>query len=380
MAGAALTPMLRRPLVPLWIARPSRFAGLNVRDAWLVVVALVGLLLATLLVFATPVPAAATDGARATDGQTDIALYDGIVETVRHGASYYPAAIDAMRAGDYPLRPFVTVRLPTLAVVEAALPGPLVLVLLDLLAATVVVAWWVRLRGVFTRLPPRIVAMMLLAAGLIPFVQPSLSAFHEIWAGLLLALSLALYRSRDPLPAIAIGLAAAVIRETAGLYLIVMLAMALIEGRGREAIGWAIACALLTAVLAFHAHAVAAFIRPLDPVSPGWAGQLGFGFFVRTMTLSTGLALLPMWLAAPLVGLSLFGWAAWHTGLGLRIVVLLSGYALVLSVFGRLDTFYWGLLIAPVLLVGLVFVPDALRDLSSAVFDRRRITVKRIVR
>lgn len=52
----------------------------------------------------------------------------------------------------------------------------------------------------------------------------------------------------------------------------------------------------------------------------------------------------------------------------------------MLSVFGRLDTFYWGLLIAPVLLVGLVFVPDALRDLSSAVFDRRRITVKRIVR
>ncbi len=78
------------------------------------------------------------------------------------------------------------------------------------------------------------------------------------------------------MPAIAIGLAAAVIRETAGLYLIVMLAMALVEGRGREAIGWAIACALLAAVLALHAHAVAAFVRPLDPVSPGWSGQLGF--------------------------------------------------------------------------------------------------------
>ena len=127
--------MLRRPLVPLWIARPSRFAGLNVRDSWLVVVALVGMLLATLLVFATPVPAAATGGARATDGQTDIALYDGIVEAVRHGASYYPAAIDAMRAGAYPLKPFITVRLPTLAVVEGALPRRVVMMLLDLLAA-----------------------------------------------------------------------------------------------------------------------------------------------------------------------------------------------------------------------------------------------------
>ncbi len=32
------------------------------------------------------------------------------------------------------------------------------------------------------------------------------------------------------------------------------------------------------------------------------------------------------------------------------------------------------------LLVGLVFVPDGLRDLAAAAFDRRRITVKRIVR
>ncbi len=32
---------------------------------------------------------------------------------------------------------------------------------------------------------------------------------------------------------------------------------------------------------------------------------------------------------------------------------------LLLSLFGRPDTFYWGLLVAPLLLVGLAFVPDA---------------------
>ena len=372
--------MPRRPLAPLWLATPSRFAGLSARDGWLGLVALATLVLATFLVFATPVPSAATDGAGPADGQSDIALYIGIVEAVRHGTPYYPAAIEAMRAGDYPLKPFVTVRLPTLAVIEAAVPGAVMMVLLDALAAAVVIAWWVRLRAAFTRLPPRIVAMLLLASGLVPFVQPGLIAFHEIWAGLLLALSLALYRPHDWLPAVAIGLAAALIRETAGLYLFVMMALALVEGRRTEALGWIVAGLVMAIVLALHAHAVAAFVRPLDPTSPGWSGRLGFGFFVRTMTLSTGLVLLPTALAAPLVGLALFGWASWRSAMGLRILVLLCAYALVLSIFGRLDTFYWGLLIAPVLLVGLIFVPDALRDLSSAVFDRRRITVKRIVR
>ena len=62
------------------------------------------------------------------------------------------------------------------------------------------------------------------------------------------------------------------------------------------------------------------------------------------------------------------------------MLVLLAAYAAVLSVFGRLDTFYWGLLVAPLLLVGLAFVPDGIRDLAAALSDRRRITVKRIVR
>ena len=52
-------------------------------------------------------------------------------------------------------------------------------------------------------------------------------------------------------------------------------------------------------------------VRPLDPASPGWTGMLGFGFFVEAMTLSTALRLAPMWLAALLMGFTLFGWAAW---------------------------------------------------------------------
>lgn len=373
--------MLRRTPAPLWLTRPTRFSGLSPRNGWAALVGLAVLLLATLLVFSTPVPAAAShDTANRADDQADVVLYETIVDNVRHGADYYTTAAGAMRAGHYPLKPFVTFRLPTLAVVQASMPHAIVVILLYLLTAAVMLAWYQRLAPAFTRMPPRIIAMTLLAGGLMAFVQRDLLAFHEIWAGLLIALSLALHRPGRWVPSVAFGLAAAMIRETAGLYLALMAIMALAEGDRREASMWIAAGAVLALALACHFQAVAAVVRPLDPTSPGWSGQLGFGFFVRTMTISTALMLAPLWLAAPLVGLSLFGWAAWQDRSGLRVLVVLLGYAAVLSIFGRTDTFYWGLLIAPLLLVGLAFVPDALRDLATAVGDRRRITVTRIVR
>ncbi|WP_137898067.1 hypothetical protein [Sphingomonas sp. 2SG] len=373
--------MMRRVPAPLWLAQPSRFAGLAPRNAAAALVALALLLLACLLVFAAPVPPAASgDAAQRSDDQADVVLYETIVANVRHGGSYYATAADAMRAGDYPLKPFVTFRLPTLAMVQAAVPHAIVVILLYLLAAAVALAWYRRLAPAFARPPPRVVAMVLLAAGLMAFVQRDLLAFHEIWAGLLIALSLGVHRDGQWLPAVAFGLSAALIRETAGLYLLLMAILALAGGDRREGAAWVAAGAILALALAAHAHAVAEVVGPLDPQSPGWSGHLGFGFFVRTMTLSTALMIVPLWLAAPLVGLALFGWAAWRDVLGLRVLVVIAAYAAVLSVFGRVDTFYWGLLVAPLLLVGLVFVPDGARDLLAAVSDRRRITVKRIVR
>ncbi|MEI5687466.1 MULTISPECIES: hypothetical protein [Sphingomonas] len=372
---------MRRGPAPLWLVQPSRFAGLSPRNAAAALAALALLLLATLLVFAAPTPPAASgDAGRRDDDQADVVLYETIVANVRHGAGYYDTATEAMRAGNYPLRPFVTVRLPTLAIVQASVPHAIVVLLLYLLAAAVMLAWWQRLAPVFARPPPRVIAMVLLAGGLMAFVQRELLAFHEIWAGLLIALSLGVHRRGQWLPAVAFGLSAAVIRETAGLYLLLMTVGALVEGERREAAAWAVAAAILTLALAAHAHAVAQVVGPLDPASPGWSGHLGFGFFVRTMTVSTALMIAPLWLAAPLVGLALFGWAAWRDRTGLRVLAVLLGYAVVLSVFGRVDTFYWGLLIAPLLLVGLVFAPDGLRDLIEAAGDRRRITVKRVVR
>lgn len=372
--------MLRtRP--PLWLSAPTRFAAFN-RPLARWTVALLGvLLLASLTALIAPGPPPVSgNAAQRGDDDADVVLYENIVAGVRGGGNYYAVAADALRAGNYPLKPFVTFRLPTLAVAEAAVPDIVTLALLYTLAAGVLLAWSIRLRPAFPRAPPRAIALLLMAGGVAAFVQADLASFHEVWAGLLIALSLALRRPGRWIDAVAIGMIALLIRETAALYVIVMASAAWIEGERREAIGWAAILGLFAAVLALHAHAVSEVVGPLDQASPGWAGLLGFGFFVKTMTISTALNFLPVLLAALLVGLALFGWSAWRDPLALRALAVLLAYAALLSVFGRTDTFYWGLLVAPLLPIGLAFVPDALRDLATTALDRRRITVTRLSR
>ncbi|HEU0067487.1 MAG TPA: hypothetical protein VFQ57_09640 [Sphingomonas sp.] len=372
---------MRRPSASIWLVDRTRFAALSQTGARIALALIALLLAATFLALDAPAPPAVSHQASARgDDQADVVLYESIVDGIRGGCDYYTVAADQLRAGHYPMRPFVTFRLPTLAMVQALLPAWATLAVLWLLTAGVVVAWYMRLKPAFVRVPPRIVAMVLLAGGLVVFVQPSLVAFHEIWAGLLIALSLAIRKPGRWVEAVALALAAMLIRETAALYVGAMLLLALAEGERREAAGWAGACGIMALAVAAHAHAVAHVVEPLDLHSPGWAGLLGFGYFVHTMAISTALAQLPMWLAAPLIGLALVGWAARRDPLALRALAMFALYAALLGVAGRVDTIYWGLLVAPTLLVGLAFVPDALRDLFGAAGERRRITVTRVVR
>ena len=366
---------MRRAAPPLWLTRSGRFATVTRAQAVAILAALALLVAASLTALGAPIDTGGTDG---PGGMGDLALYEAIIDGVRAGGHYYQLAADTMRAGSYPLRPFVTMRLPTHAVVQAALPLAASLALLWLLAVGVAAAWWVRLADALARPLPRVAAMILLAGGMIAFVQVDLIAFHEIWAAQLVALSMALRRPGRWLDAAALALVAMLVRETAALYVLVMGGLALLEGQRREALGWLATFLVFLAALAAHAHGVASVTGPLDPASPGWSGMLGFGFFVRAIVTSDVLRVLPLALAAPLVALALFGWATWRDPLGLRAAATFTGYAAAIALFARADTFYWALMPTPVFLVGLAFVPDGLRDLARGLLDRPRVRVHRI--
>ena len=371
---------MARSATPFWLTAPTRFAALRSTQArWgLGLLALLLLACLTALATAVPPPVSKDPGKRADD-KADVLLYESIVAGLRNRGDYYTVTATALRRGDYPLRPFVTFRLPTLAVIEASIPPVGSVMLLYTLAAGVLVSWAMRLRPAFARAPPLAIALVLLIGGMAAFVQVELVNFHEVWAGLLIALSLALRRDDRWAHAVAFALMAMLIRETAALYVLAMATLALIEGRRREALSWGAALAVMVPVIAAHAWAVSRVVDSADPASPGWAGLLGFGFFVKTMSISTALAVAPAWLSALLVGLALFGWSAWPGSLARRALATFAAYALLLSLFGRVDTFYWGLMIAPAFLIGLAFAPDGLKDLIAQARDRRRVTVTRSV-
>ena len=350
-----------------WLKAPSHFAMLRSGAARLALALAAIALLLCLTSLTAPAPPPAKGGAEnVAKDREDILFYERIVDGLRAGQPYYPLAAHSLRTGNYPLKPFVTFRLPTLASIQAALPPLASILLLYTLVAAVMAAWWRRLGEMLDGARPRAIAAVLLLCGAAVVAKPELVAFHECWAGLLIALSLGLRTDRRWGWAVVVGLAAMLIRETAALYVAAMAGVALLERRPREMFGWGAALALFTGVIALHMQQVAQVVLPEDPASPGWSGMLGFGFVVNTLKSTTSLALLPAALGSVLAGLALFGWAAAPGAFARRVAVTILAYAMLLALFCRADTFYWGLMIAPLILVGFVFAPDGLRDLTGA--------------
>src|SRR3546814_10402483 len=57
----------------------------------------------------------------------DVALYKAMADAVRNGGNYYEVTAPLLRDNNYPLRPFVTFRLPTLTYFLAYVPHPVAL-------------------------------------------------------------------------------------------------------------------------------------------------------------------------------------------------------------------------------------------------------------
>ena len=308
-------------------------------------------------------PARPTVRASATQ-QSDLDLYRATIRRVAAGEDYYAAAADGLRKGGYPLKPFVTFRLPTLTCLHAHMPAIMLVMVQALLALGVLLIWWRRFGDL--GLVQRALAGVLIIAGTAGLLSPAAGLLHESWAGLLLALMIGLRRPGHAAGAIVAGALALGIRETALPMILVMGGLSLLERRWKEALGWAAIVALFVAALSAHAAMIASVVRPDDLASPGWSGMLGVRFALDAVAAVSGAAVLPPALAAPLLLLSLFGWSSVATGWALRVSLLLLGYGAMLALFARADTFYWALLAAPLSLAGLVFVPRAIAALVSA--------------
>ncbi len=352
------------------MAQASQFAALPVAAARSILVLLIALLAASLwpAVHMAPPKAEthATGPATTQERDADLDLYEAIIHRVRAGEPYHAAAADEQRHRGYPLQPFVTMRLPSLALLIANL-GHLGAFLLEIgIVIAALQAWRRKLGREGVVSGHRFVLLAILALGLIPVFSRHYLTLHEIWAGALISLSIGLYRPEKWLPSVLVAGCALAVRELALPFVLLMAAFALGHRRWPELAGWTCLILAFAVLLAWHFQAVDAVVLPNDPRSPPWmllgGPSAALEFFWRTSPLRGISALI----SYPIIILSLFGWAAWKSQTGLLGLLLLLGYMVAFMLTGRPNTFYWGLLMAPLLLIGLSFARTGLQDLINA--------------
>jgi hypothetical protein len=353
------------------VARTT-FAGCTRREAC----AVVGLLLAaTLWLLAValtqetiPNRSAAATAARETPG--DAAFYAAVVRRVRAGDNYYDAVAEELVRRGYPPHSVLNWRTPLYAWLNGTPVGPVggrLLLLVGVLATAFLAHEAVRQTGGTARAR----AAVLLLVG--PFAWcafPDISLFTELWAGMLIALSLCAGAVGRVRLAVLAGVGALFFRELALPYCLIALVQAGRQRRWSEVAAW---LAGLTAYAVFFTcHALAAARRlPHSDVlhAASWLQYGGTAFVLLTTQINYFLlVLLPPWAAAIYLPLGLLGLAAWRSAAGVRAFWTVLAFVAAFTWIGfKPHNAYWGLLFAPLLALGLVWAPAALRDLIYAV-------------
>jgi hypothetical protein len=312
---------------------------------------------------ATSSETAAESGEAKPERDTDLAFYDRVIERIAKGESYYDFIVGEQRASNYPVRPGLAVRLPTLAYLDAWLgrPGQIAAALALMLAT--LVAWWRRLGEEPGGDPRRIWKVAFVYFGVSLGLNSYFFVLHELWVGGLLALAFALHRPGKWQASLAVAALALAIREHALPFVLLMAAMAFWRRNWKEGAAWSALAAAFLALLAVHLQIVSAQTLPSDPQSDSWLALRGLGGWLTNVVLSSNLRFLPHWLAGPLVIVAMAGWAGWRSPAGTFGTFLFLGYALAFAIAGRANNFYWGMMIAPTLFLGFAFAPQALGSL-----------------
>lgn len=302
------------------------------------------------------------------EDDNDLRLYRIIAERVLQGDNYYLAASQEQRANGYPVNPGLTVRLPTLAFATAWLGLDGMFALELALFAAMMLAMLRRLSDEPGAQPFKPMALTLLLLGIAAGLSRNYVVLHEIWAALLVGLSLALHRPAQGkwIAALLVAAVALAVRELALPYVLLMGAVALWHRRWREGAAWTALTVIFLCAMAVHLHFAEAQILPGDPPSPSWLVMGGLNALDYKIINSTVLSLLPVWIGGPVVVLCLFGWSSWRSSLGDFGALLTLGYALAFMIAGRSNNFYWGVVITPVLFMGLAFLRMGLPSLWRA--------------
>ena len=297
--------------------------------------------------------------------RVDMDLYRAIDARVAAGENYYEAAAKEHREFGMPTSPFVTIRTPVLAWTSALWGSDGWRAIAAFMWGANVLAWYAALRG-RGRVEAAVGAGLAALFGMVAFI-PDIPFSHELLAGLMLSLALALSVGRLWISGLILAGCAIALRELALPFLLAWGSAALLAGERAKVFSICGTLMIIALGLAFHAFAVAGVREPGDLTSPGWSGMVGPALALYGIHVTTLLQTLPVWLAGPLGVLPLLGWLAVGGRLGVFASAWFAGFIAAVAIFARQENFYWMGLFVPAYGVGLAFAPRAVTDLFLAI-------------
>lgn len=215
-----------------------------------------------------------------------------------------------------------------------------------------------------------VTAPLLLFGAMLPalLVRPDGLALPEIWAGVLIALSLAAYVLERWVAAALLGVVAVFLRELAVPYAVACGLLAFHARRRNESVAWVIGGLAFLAYYAIHMIRVAAVTQPADLAhAQSWVQWAGFQFVLKTLHTYGWLTILPPVWTVIAAGAGLLSVFAASAPIQLRVTVIV--YLLLFSVVGQPFNYYWGYLTCGIWAHAFVFSADGARSVLYAAFS-----------
>ena len=304
-------------------------------------------------------------------GATDMLLYKDVAQGIRNGGTYYEVMGSELRAHNYPVRSIFNWRQPWLLEGLASVPDWCGRVMLVLLAAVMIV----KAAGILRR---EMLGSLFVINAALPAVAGQSLFFSEVWAGLLVALSVVAYAKGKRAEGVLWGVAALFVRELAAPYCILATLIAIWEKRWREVAAWSASLAVYGVFFAVHAWRVMQYIRPDDPAHQNsWIYLGGLPFLFQIWRTNGLFMLLPRPVFALVVVAIIVSW--WSPKVPVHVRGAVALYSACFLVVGLPFNTYWGLLLAPVMGIWLSYAYDGFHQLFSGPSSPREISNPRIV-
>jgi hypothetical protein len=184
------------------------------------------------------------------------------------------------------------------------------------------------------------------AGAVVPVIAAGAWLIGEVWAGVVIGLSVYMFARRKAAAAIALGLLALFLRELAAPYCAACAMAAVTQRRWREVWGWLAGACLYGMYYAWHVAQVWAHQLPTDTAHPSpWLTMGGPASVLQMAEWHAWLLPSPPWATSLAVTMVVVGVCAERTPLQARLAS--AAYLLFFMVAGHSFNGYWGFVAWP---------------------------------